>query len=250
MVSAGPSEHSVGMVFQLYPMQNYLRFWQKIRLQKGSEVIHMRILIIGASKGIGFETTRQALATGYDVRALARSAPSMNLADAKLEKMPGDALNKQNVEAALAGVDVVIVTLGIGLGDLFKPVHLFSEATRALITAMTDKNVSRLICITGFGAGDSQASIARLQKFPFKIMFGRAYDDKTRQENLIKQSGLDWTIARPGVLLNGARTGRYKILRDPSEWRNGIIARANVADFLVKQIEDRSCIGAAPVLVN
>ena len=210
----------------------------------------MQILIIGASKGIGLETTRQALAAGYDVRALARSATSINMTDAKLEKMPGDALNRQDVEVALAEVDVVIVTLGIGLRDLFKPVRLFSESTRVLIAAMTEKSVNRLICITGFGAGDSQTSIAPLQRFPFKIVFGHAYDDKGRQEELIKQSGLDWTIARPGVLLNGARTGRYKVLRDPSEWRNGIIARANVADFLVKQIEDRRFIGAAPVLVN
>jgi putative NADH-flavin reductase len=210
----------------------------------------MRVLVIGASKGIGLETTRQALAAGYDVRALARSATSINLSEAKLEKMPGNAVNQQDVEAALVRVDVVIVTLGVGLGDLFKPVHLFSEATRVLIAAMKDKGVSRLICITGFGAGDSQASIAPLQRIPFKIVFGRAYDDKSRQEKLIKESGLDWTIARPGVLLNGPKTGRYKVLRAPSEWRNGIISRANVADFLVKQIEDRGFIGAAPVLVN
>lgn len=210
----------------------------------------MRVLVIGASKGIGLETTRQALAAGYDVRALARSATSINLSEAKLEKMPGNAVNQQDVEAALVRVDVVIVTLGVGLGDLFKPVHLFSEATRVLIAAMKDKGVSRLICITGFGAGDSQASIAPLQRIPFKIVFGRAYDDKSRQEKLIKESGLDWTIARPGVLLNGPKTGRYKVLRAPSEWRNGIISRANVADFLVEQIEDRGFIGAAPVLVN
>ena len=164
----------------------------------------MRILIIGATKGIGFETTRQALAAGYDVRALARSATSINLAGAKLEKIPGDALNQQIVEAALAGVDVVILTLGIGIGDLFKPVNLFSQATRVLIAAMTDKSVDRVICITGFGAGDSQASIAPVQRFPFKIVFGRAYEDKSRQEELIKQSGLDWTIAQSDVLLNGA----------------------------------------------
>ena len=210
----------------------------------------MRILIVGASNGIGLETTRQALAAGYDVRALARSATSMKLSASKLEKVQGDALNKTDIDAALAGVDAVIVTLGVGLGDLFKPVSLFSDATRVLIAAMKDKGVNRLICITGFGAGDSHASIAPLQRIPFKIVFGRAYDDKSRQEKLIKESGLDWTIARPGVLLNGARIGRYKVLREPSEWRNGIIARANVADFLVKQIEDRSFIGAAPVLVN
>ena len=210
----------------------------------------MRILIVGASKGIGLETTRQALAAGYDVRALARSATSINLSDRGLEKVQGDARDQQDVEAALAGVDAVIVTLGVGLGDLFKPVNLFSNATRVLIDAMKAKGVDRLICVTGFGAGDSQASISRLQRVPFRIVFGRAYDDKSRQEDLIKESRLDWTIVRPGVLLNGPRKGRYKVLREPSEWRNGIISRANVADFLIRQIEDRAFLHASPVLVN
>ena len=210
----------------------------------------MRILIVGASKGIGLETTRQALAAGYDVRALARSATSINLSDKGLEKVQGDALDQRDVEAALAGVNAVIVTLGVGLGDLFKPVNLFSDATRVLIDAMKAKGANRLICITGFGAGDSQASISLLQRVPFRMVFGRAYDDKSRQEDLIKQSDLDWTIVRPGVLLNGPRTGRYKVLREPSEWRNGIISRANVADFLIRQIEDRAFVHASPVLVN
>jgi putative NADH-flavin reductase len=210
----------------------------------------MRILIIGASKGIGLETTRQALAAGYDVRALARSAAAIPLSGSKLEKVQGDALNKQDVAAALTGVDAVIVTLGVSLGALIKPVHLFSDATRVLVAAMKNQRVNRLICVTGFGAGDSRASIGFLQRVPFQIVVGRAYDDKSLQEQMIMQSGLDWTIARPGVLLNGPKTGRYKVLRERSEWRNGIIARANVADFLVSQVEDRSFIGAAPVLVN
>ena len=58
------------------------------------------------------------------------------------------------------------------------------------------------------------------------------------------------TIARPGVLTNGRRTGRYRILGEPSEWRNGNISRADVADFLVRQIEDRTWLRKAPVLVN
>lgn len=210
----------------------------------------MRILVIGASKGIGLETCRQALAAGYDVRALARSADAMSISNSKLEKVRGDALNRQDVEAALAEVDAVIVTLGVGLGELFRPVHLFSSATRVIIAAMKAQAVNRLICLTGFGAGDSRASISRLQRVPFQIIFGHAYDDKSRQEQLIKESGLDWTIARPGVLTNGPRTGRYKILREPSKWRNGIISRSNVAEFLVRQIEDESFIHQAPVLVN
>ena len=210
----------------------------------------MRVLIIGASQGIGLATTRQALAAGHKVRAFARSADAIPLEDPKLEKMRGDALNSQDVATALNGVDVVIQTLGIRIGSMFRPVLLFSEATRILVDAMASQHVRRLISVTGFGAGDSQASISWLQRIPFQLVFGRAYQDKSLQERLIKASALDWTIARPGVLTGGARTGRYKILEAASDWRNGTISRANVADFLVRQIDDRAYVGKAPVLVN
>jgi len=210
----------------------------------------MRVLITGASKGIGLETTRQALEAGHYVRALARSATGMALSDPKLEKVRGNALKTEDVQAALIDVDVVIQTLGVGLGDLFRPVHLFSDATRVLIAAMNAHGVRRVICVTGFGAGESRARIGWLQRLPFQMVFGRAYDDKSLQENLIKESGLDWTIVRPGVLTGGRRTGRYKVLAEASQWRNGIISRSDVAAFLVRQIEDRSYLHKAPVLVN
>ncbi len=208
-----------------------------------------RVLIIGASKGIGLETTRQALEGGHHVRALARSAAAIGLSNPRLEKMRGTALVKKDIEEALDQIDVVIQTLGISLGDLFRPVSLFSNATRILVSAMESQGPKRLICVTGFGAGDSRESISCLQRVPFRLAFGRAYDDKSVQERLIKSSSLDWSIARPGVLTGGKRTGRYKILDKPSQWRNGMISRPDVAEFLVRQIEDRSYVGKTPVLV-
>jgi putative NADH-flavin reductase len=208
-----------------------------------------RVLIIGASKGIGLETTRQALEAGHRVRAFARSAADIGISDPKLEKVRGNALRESGVIAAVTGMNAVIQVLGVGLGDLFLPVHLFSDATRLLLAAMQAQGVKRLICVTGFGAGDSRASINCLQILPFRFFFGRAYDDKDVQERLIKDSALNWTIARPGVLTNGSRTGRYKVLKEPSEWRNGTISRADVADFLVQQIEDQAYLRKTPVLV-
>jgi putative NADH-flavin reductase len=174
----------------------------------------------------------------------------MALSNPNLERVRGDALKPQDVKAALTGVDVVILTLGAGLGDLFRPVRLFSDATRVLVAAMKAQGVKRLICVTGFGAGDSHANISFLQRIPFQIVFGRAYEDKSLQESLIKKSGLDWTIVRPGVLTGGPRTGRYKILREATQWRNGIISRSDVAEFLVRQIEDQTYVRQAPVLIN
>jgi putative NADH-flavin reductase len=103
--------------------------------------------------------------------------------------------------------------------------------------------------VTGFGAGDSRANISCWQRLQFQIFLGRAYENKSLQESLIKKSGLDWTIVRPGVLTDGPRTGRYKILSEASQWRNGIISRSDVAEFLVRQIEDQTYVRQAPVLV-
>jgi putative NADH-flavin reductase len=216
----------------------------------------VRVLIIGASKASGLETTRQTLEAGHHVRALARSAAAIAVSNLSLESNPdlekvqGAALKTEDVEAALVGVDVVVQTLGGGLGDLFRPVHLFSDATRVLIAAMRTRGVKRLICVTGFGAGDSRAGISCLQRLPFQIVFGRAYEDNSLQERLVKESELDWTIVRPGVLTSGPRTGRYKILPEASQWRNGIISRSDVAEFLVRRIEDQTYVRQTPVLAN
>ena len=208
-----------------------------------------RVLIVGASKGIGLETTREALEAGHTVRAFARSAGDIMISDNELEKRRGNALRSSDVTAGVMDIDAVIQVLGVSLTELFWPVHLFSDATRILIAAMQAQGVKRLISVTGFGAGDSRASINCFQILPFRFFFGRAYDDKDVQERLIKNSALDWTIVRPGVLTNGSRTGRYKILKEPSQWRNGTISRADVADFLVQQIESRIYVRQTPVLV-
>lgn len=208
------------------------------------------VLVIGASRGVGSETVQAALKAGHRVRAFARSASSIDFADEGLERFSGDALNASDVAAALEDVGVVVQALGVPFRDLFRPVHLFSGATNVLVPAMERKGVRRLIAVTGFGAGDSENAISLLQRVPFRIVFGRAYDDKSVQEMRIRKSGLEWTLVRPGVLTGGAWTGRYRVLDEPARWRNGIISRADVADFIVRQIDDRSFIGKAPVLVS
>jgi putative NADH-flavin reductase len=155
-----------------------------------------------------------------------------------------------DVVSALEGIDVVVQALGVPTRALLGPVTLFSEATNVLVPAMERAGIRRLLAVTGFGAGDSRDAMGVLQRIPFRLVFGRAYDDKDAQEIRIRRSGLDWTLVRPGILTSGAATGRYEILSTPSSWRNGLISRADVAHFLVAEIERSFYVGKAVVLVG
>jgi len=210
------------------------------------------LLVIGASKGVGYETVRRALERGWRVKAFARSAASMTLRDPNLTPAPGDARDEEQLSAALDGVDAVALTLGVPADRrmITGPITLFSQATRAVVAAMEAGESRRLVCLTGFGAGDSRRAIHPLQRAPFELLLGRAYRDKDRQEEIVKARRLDWTLVRPGVLAPGPRTGRYRVRLDPTAWRNGLITRADVADYIVRAADDPATVHTAPVLTG
>jgi putative NADH-flavin reductase len=222
-----------------------------VRREPASDDTMATVLIIGASRGIGLETVKCALEAGHTVRALARSARRIPVNHPKLTKVSADARDQAAVAGALEGVDAVIQALGIrGRDMMLRPVQLFSDATRVLIASMRETGVKRLIAVTGFGAGDSRNRGGCLYNTAFHLFLGRAYDDKDEQEYLIQESGLDWVIARPVILTSGSRTGRYHVLVEPRSWRIGFISRADVADFLVKQIDDDAYLEKTPVLTG
>jgi putative NADH-flavin reductase len=211
-----------------------------------------KVLVIGASRGIGVETVKAALRAGHSVRALARSAASMPIQNADLDKVSGNALDSDTVRKALEDVDLVIETLGVDISPraIFERTTLFSQSTRILVDAMKAAGVKRLIAVTGLGAGDSRGHGGLLYDLVvFPLLLKRVYDDKDVQEWIIKSSGLDWTIVRPGLLTNRPATGRYRILTASKDWRFGMISRADVANFLVQAIDDRALIGTTPLLV-
>jgi putative NADH-flavin reductase len=179
------------------------------------------------------------------------SRPAHSLGN-NFEAFNGDALNAADVSRALEGIDVVVQALGVpqSLDFILKPVTLFSKATRVLLPAMKQAGVSKLVAVTGFGAGDSRSAINFLQRPAFDVIFRNAYDDKSVQERLIEESDLDWLIVRPGVLMNWPTKGKYTVLTRPREWRNGIVARADVADFIVKRIEADNLNREKPVIIR
>jgi len=157
------------------------------------------VLVLGGTGGTGRLIVHQALARGYDVTVLARSADKAgDLKGARL--IVGDARDEASLRQALEGRDAVISALGTKISP-FKEVTLLSSATRALVSAMQHEKVSRLVCITGMGAGDSAGHGGFLfDHLIFPLLLSKVYADKNRQEALIQASGLDWVLVRPSIL--------------------------------------------------
>jgi putative NADH-flavin reductase len=210
-----------------------------------------RVLIIGASRGIGRHAVDIALSRGCRVRAMARGIDSIDRDHPHLETFAGDATDSEAVRRAVDGVDAVILAIGLpsGLARRRAPVSLFSRATAILIEAMEAIGPRRLVVVTGYGAGDSRQAMSRLEALGHRALLGGAYDDKDRQEAIVIESDLDWTLVRPTILTNGPASGRYQVLERADEWRNGLVSRADVAAFLVDCALGRQYLRAAPVLV-
>jgi putative NADH-flavin reductase len=208
----------------------------------------VRILIIGGTRGIGLESVDFALELGHHVTLLARQPDKVRVRHERLRVVPGDVLDAQSVNSAMKEQDAVILSLGMGI--TFSPVKLFSEGTRNVLRAMAEHGVRRLVCVTGIGAGDSRGHGGFLYDRIFQALLIRTvYEDKDRQEALIRASDRDWVIAWPGFLTNGPRTGKYRALTRLEGVTAGKISRADVADFLLlKAIEGDEWVGKTPLL--
>ena len=195
----------------------------------------MQLLIVGATGGTGQQLTEQALSQGHDVTALARHAERMRTRHRRLRMAQGDVLDAALLDAAAAGQDAVLWALGTAITR--KPVAVFSEGTRNLLRAMERHGVRRFLCITGIGTGDSRGHGGFIyDRIIQPLLLKTIYEDKDRQEELIRRSDREWIIVRPGFLTNGRATGNYHALTDLRGMTAGKIARADVAAFMLAQL--------------
>jgi hypothetical protein len=114
--------------------------------------------------------------------------------------------------------DALEPALGVSAGPeiIFESTRLFSKATQMLVTAMEEAQVKRLICVTGFGAGNSRDRGGFLYRLAFHLLLVRI-DDKHAQERIVHRSKLNWVIVRPVILTNGPKTNAYRALVDPRD---------------------------------
>src|SRR5262245_24410763 len=180
------------------------------------------IVIIGASCGIGRELLDQSYQRGHNVKAMFPIPQRFSIRHEKLRSTIGNVLDQEALNKAITGHDVVCWT--IGTKPTWKPRTAFSEGIEHLLWAMSEANVRRLICGTGICAGNSRGHGGFFHDRIVNPLFLRSFfEDKDRQEELIRESDTDWIIVRPGFLTNGPLTSNYRVLTDLSGVRAGKI---------------------------
>ncbi|CDZ42263.1 Flavin reductase Short [Neorhizobium galegae bv. officinalis] len=206
-----------------------------------------KILVLGATGPTGRQIVSQAIARGYDVTALVRSPDkAAGLIGARI--VVGDARDGNAIRKAVRGRDAVISALGTPASP-FREVTLLSTATRALVDAMQAEGVSRLVAITGIGAGDSAGHGGFLfDNLIFPLLLRKVYADKNRQELIIENSGLDWTIVRPSILNNKLGVKTVRALASLDNFNGGSISRGDVAAFVLDQVTSDQWLRQTPLI--
>jgi putative NADH-flavin reductase len=205
----------------------------------------MHIVIFGATGATGRCLVEQALDQGYDVTAFARNPAVVTTQHVRLSIVRGDVLQKASIQEAIANQDAVLCTIGghdrlrVALSGHPRTPGLCTIGTRNILDAMQACGVSRLICLSAWGIGDSKGRVPVIfRNVLFPLLMKEEYEDKEAQEQLIQQSTLDWTIVRPSRLTNGSRRGRYRMKSSLEFSLQSSISRADVADCMLRQLTD------------
>lgn len=195
----------------------------------------MRIAVFGATGTIGGQLVQQALEAGHEVRAFARTPSKLNMESSRLTVVAGDVITDQlKIEEAIAGTDAVVVALGAGAKGRVR-----SEGTRNIVLAMRRQGVRHLVCQSTLGAGDSAALLNLKWWLLFRGPLRWAMADHEKQEQIVRESGLDWTIVRPSSFTDGPLTGDYMQGTELDKQALKLtISRADVAHFLLSQVND------------
>lgn len=193
----------------------------------------MKVIVFGATGSVGALAVERLLAQGHVVTAFARRIDGLQNTHPRLKAVAGDAKDPVAVSAAVEGQEAVVIALGAGAA---RRNRIRSIGTANVISAMKAHNVQRLICQTTLGAGESWANLNLFWKY---VMFGfllrPAFLDHERQEQLVRESGLDWTIVRPGAFTDDPADGAYRVDFPASERGLSLrISRADVAAFLAR----------------
>lgn len=205
------------------------------------------ILLLGATGGTGREILSQAIAAGHTVTVLARTPAKVAQAHPNLRIVQGDVSDAASLMRAFdRPYDAVISALGVYLKN---PGSVMTDAAKNIVAAMKAKQLQRIIVVSSVGASETQGIGPLWVKVVQRFILKNTLADKTGQEKVIRDSGLQWTFLRPPRLMDGPKIGGY-ITWTGRETPKGIklkwqVNRADVAAEALRALDDPAAINQA-----
>lgn len=195
----------------------------------------MKLIIFGATGGVGQSLVKQALAKGHQVTAFVRTPSKLETKHNNLSVIQGDAFNPTDVSAAIAGHDAVISCLGSNKG--MKQSTELQEMTQHIVQGMQEQHVDRIVYTASAGVHNELTGITG--KLMMVLLKNPLIDHRAAVE-AIKQANLNYTIVRPMGLTDKDFTGVYRESTSTTPSKSSTIPRADVAHFILKALEDSS----------
>jgi putative NADH-flavin reductase len=196
-----------------------------------------KLLILGATGPTGRQLVSQALEQGHQVTAFVRDPKRMPLNHERLRLVTGDLTDEgPALASAVGGQDAVVSALGVGMS--FKSHDLIARSVPKIVAAMGSQGVSRLVFTSAFGVGSTWIDVPPLPRIMIRLLLGNVYADKAAGEELLRRSQLDWTLVYPVGLTHGRKTGRYRVGERLPLRGLPMISRADLAAFLLGEIDD------------
>lgn len=207
----------------------------------------MKIAVFGATGRTGRHVVEQALARGDEIKALVRDPSKLGISDENLEVVQGDVLDSTKVADTVAGTDAVLIALG---QTKTSPKDVQTRGTRNIVAAMKEHGVWRLVSLTGAGVRDPRDEPKLADKaitFLLKRLQPDVLKDAEGHAEVIRKSGLEWVLVRGPRLTDGPRTGEYRVgyVGKNSGTR---ASRADVAEFMLRQLEGDEYLGRMPMI--
>jgi putative NADH-flavin reductase len=208
----------------------------------------MKVTVIGATGRTGSRLTRQALEAGHEVTAFTRHPGKLEMEHERLHVVEGDVQNLEDVERAVRGQDAVVSGLGptpSSTGDVM------TTGAEHLVRAMEAHDARRLIWLTGAGIkaeGDEPSLLRDLMQGLLNVFSPAVFEDSLRAFEVIRESDLAWTVVRVPRLKEGPAEGGVRATFKPPGAQ--AISRADVAAFMLEQLEREEYVQQAPMLTR
>ncbi|MFJ8924290.1 NAD(P)-dependent oxidoreductase [Streptomyces sp. NPDC102415] len=209
----------------------------------------MKLIVFGASGGTGQHIVDTALRHGHHVTAVARRPDSIpDPARAGLSVGCADVRDPASLPAVLAGQDAVISAIGVRRG---KPHGLYSQGTANIVNAMQHSEVSRLLCVSSGGVEPSDPGLPWwFRRLLIPLFLRELYEDMAAMEATVRASGLAWTLVRASYLNDRAAQGGLEVLDGRQPPGRSRLTRADLAEFLVGEVENDRWVHRTPTLAQ